>query len=128
MLIAEGSVLAGARMCKSTKHGFRLIVQNNTLTGEQSIGPVSVGRLHQSIKLGVEELKGVLLVTCGPYGGTFTEPLLLDYEVEERHNNDIVDGNGRIRYEASLTRVLAGDSNESLPFCVSRQACFNACH
>lgn len=110
-----------ARICKSEKHGFRLIVQNESLTGEQSIGPVSVSRLHQSTKIGDQKLEGLLLVTCGPYGGTFNEPLLFDYQVEKAHKNDIMDRNGRIRYEASASLELVGGDDETLPVCVSRQ-------
>lgn len=107
LLIADGSVVAGAKTFQSEEHGFKLIVQSRTLTGEQCIGPVTVGRLDKSIKIGLQELEGLLLVNCGPYGGTFDEPLLLDFEVEDRHKGDVVDGYGRARYEASAFSNIA---------------------
>lgn len=105
MLLTEGSVVTGTRIFQSKERGFRLIVQNSTLTGEQCIGPVTVGRLDQRITAGVQELEGLQLVTCGPSGGTFDEPLMLDFEVEDRHKNDVVDRYGRPRYEASASNI-----------------------
>lgn len=109
-LIRDGSVVEGTKIFQSREHGFRLIVQNKSLAGNQSIGPVTVEKLKRFVKIGGRALEGLLLITCAPHGSTFDEPLLLDFEVD-RGEEDVVDEFGLkyvVRVSIRLPWVVGG--------------------
>lgn len=94
------------KIFKSTKHGFRLHVQRDSVPvdapNDESSGPITVAPLKDTIKFEDERLKGILEVHCLPAGRRFDAPWLFDFPVNGGSKDDpIVDKYGRIRYEVN---------------------------